>query len=605
MCAINGITREDTGAVEAMNAATLHRGPEGSRVAVFPGVTLGQNRLAIIDLSPLGAQPMQDSSGRFALVYNGELYNYRELRAELREYPFRSQSDTEVVLAAWSTWGEQALTRFNGIFALALLDRQDGTLYLARDSAGIKPLYTYIDARGLRFSSEMAGILADQSVPRTLSRTALASYMRFLYTPGPATLCEGIAKFPAGHVGAWKDGALRLRPFARANDARAGAARTERLSQVRATVGEAVRRQLVSDRPVGIFLSGGLDSSIILAEASATHPKIHTFSSSFALEAGEEEHKFNADAALARESAALFGATHKELVIEERDLPQLFLDAAAHLGEPVANPTIAAQLSLARFAKQDATVVLTGDGGDELFGGYPRYRLSRAMDTYQRALPGVARKLLSIFEPLQKLDAAPDQARVERFLMLKDTELSRVLSSVPPVPREAIAAVFAQIDAADPTERLMAFDRRTWLIDEALLRTDRLSMAASVEARTPFLDNQVIDLAERLSIEEKVTEFGSKILLREAYRDVLPASVIDAPKRGWFSPGAKWMRRPHFKAFAQEVLSPSYHEATKELFDWRRIEDTLERHSRGEYHLHPLWAVLSFQLWAKHYRIRL
>lgn len=604
MCAINGITEENTALVEQMNAKTVHRGPEGSRAEALPGVTLGQNRLAIIDLSPLGAQPMVDASGRYTIVYNGELYNYRELRAELTGYPFRSHSDTEVVLAAWSRWGEGALQRFNGIFALALYDREDGALYLARDRSGVKPLYTYIDAQGLRFSSEIAGILADTRVPRTLSKDAFASYMRFLYTPGPNTLFAGIEKFPAGHVGVWRNGALSTRQFFTQTKMTLPQTRDERLRATRETVGGAVRRQLVSDRPVGIFLSGGLDSSIILAEASKTHPKIHTFSSSFALSEGEEEGKFNADSLLARESAALFGATHKELVIEERDLPQLLLDAAVHLGEPIANPTVAAQLALARFAKPDATVVLTGDGGDELFGGYPRYRLSRAMDTYQRAIPRLVRRLLGAVDVLHKLNTAPDYARAARFLMLKDKELSRVLSLVPEPPRDEITQLFNGIDAEDPTERLMAFDRRTWLVDEALFRTDRLTMAASVEARTPFLDTEVIDFAGSLSIEEKVTEWNSKILLRDAYRDVLPASVTAAPKRGWQSPGAKWLRRPAFLAFAREVLSPTYHAATSSLFDWQKVEETLSAHVRGEYHLHPLWAALSFQLWARQYDIR-
>lgn len=604
MCAINGITREDRSLVEAMNRSTLHRGPEGSRALEVGGITLGQNRLAIIDLSPLGAQPMEDASGRYVVVYNGELYNYRELRAELASYPFRSESDTEVLLVAWSAWGVEALSRLNGIFAFALYDKKDGTLYLARDRSGIKPLYTYEDARGLRFSSEIAGILADPSVPRTLSREAFGAYMRFLYTPAPRTPFAGIAKFPAGHVGVWKRGALSVRPYGATPKPALPSEQGARLEAVRGTIGSAVRRQLVSDRPVGIFLSGGLDSSIILAEASKTHPHMHTFSSSFALDESEEEGKFNADAALARLSSERFASTHHELVIEERDLPGLLSEATLHLGEPVSNPTIAAQLALSRFAKPAATVVLTGDGGDELFGGYPRYRLSRLMDLYQARVPALLRRSLS-FGALKKLNEAPGLSRILRFMALKDAELSLVLAQVPPVDEAAISATWQRFGTEAPTQALMDYDRATWLVDEALLRTDRLSMAASVEARTPLLDEEVIALAGALSLDEKVTVMSGKRILRDAYRAILPREVINAPKRGWFSPGAKWLRRPHFLAFAREVLSPSYHEATSSLFDWKGIEQALERHREGGYHLNPLWAALTFQLWAKHYDVTL
>lgn len=605
MCAINGITNTDEQLVAAMNAATSYRGPEGSSVSVVGTVTLGHNRLAIIDLSPGGAQPMEGAGGRYTVVYNGELYNYKELKAELHDYPFRSDSDTEVVLAAWSVWGEAALSRMNGIFAFALFDAEDGTLYLARDRSGIKPLYVYQDKKGLRFSSEIAGLLADPSIPRTLSKPAFASYVRFLYTPAPDTLFSGITTFPPGHVGRFTDGTFESHAFGTPEKKTLPTSREERMVALRDTLASAVTRQLVSDRPVGILLSGGLDSSILLAEATKTHPAIHTFSASFALGPGEEEAKFNADAVLARESAKYFGATHHELVIEERDLPKLLLDAAAHLGEPIANPTVAAQLALARFAKKDATVVLTGDGGDELFGGYPRYRLSRLMDSYQGALPSLVRRTLSGIGPFGKLNTSPGYERVARFLMLKDEELARVLRETSAPPQSAIQEILKGLVTENPTEQLMEFDRHTWLVDEALLRTDRLSMAAAVEARTPFLDDEVVAFARALPMDEKVNEFTTKIVLRDAYRSLLPQSVIAAPKRGWFSPGAKWLRRPDFLSFAREVLSVSYHEPTSRLFDWKKVEDTLERHERGEYHLHPLWMALSFQLWAKAHNVNL
>ncbi|MBX9765542.1 asparagine synthase (glutamine-hydrolyzing), partial [Patescibacteria group bacterium] len=392
MCAINGIVggkgKGDEALIVGMNAATKHRGPDGSRVFFDSGVALGFNRLAIIDLSEGAMQPMSDVSGRYTLVFNGEIYNYRELKRELSEYPFKTESDTEVVLAAYSRWGETAFSRLNGMFGLAVYDSKEKKLVIARDSAGIKPLYYHFENGRLLFSSEIKAIL-EAGIPRTLNREAFGHYLRLLYVPAPHTMFTGIKKLLPGHTLTFSEGAIAVAPFrGRFPDAEGAHSFQDAKTLVRKTVEDAVSRQLVSDRPVGLYLSGGIDSSVILASAVKTHPAINSYSVGFSLGEDEQSEKFNADVALAKRTAQHFGATHHEFMLSSEDVLSLFTDAVRHLDEPIGNATALSQLYLARMVKPTATVVLTGDGGDEMFGGYERYRLAHIAERFGGLVPG-------------------------------------------------------------------------------------------------------------------------------------------------------------------------------------------------------------------------
>ncbi|HYF10377.1 MAG TPA: asparagine synthase (glutamine-hydrolyzing) [Candidatus Paceibacterota bacterium] len=607
MCAINGFTWEDASLAERMNAATAHRGPDATDCFTAAGISFGHNRLAIIDLSERSAQPMTDASGRYTLVFNGQIYNFKELKAELSEYPFRSEGDTEVILAAYARWGREAVKRLNGMFAFAIWDREQKELFLARDHAGIKPLYYAETPQGLIFSSEIQGIL-EHDIPRRLDRGSFGRYLRLLYAPGPATMFEGIRKLPAASYGVFKEGRLSIESYWDAHNG----VETEKLSsaewrkRLAEQVDRSVASQLVSDRPLGIYLSGGIDSSAVLDAASRIRPGIDTFSVGFALAPEEQAEKFNADFELARRTAAHYGTNHHEVLLSAEDAVALLEPAIRHLGQPIANATILPMFALARFTKDKATVVLGGDGGDELFGGYERYRLSRAASLYQWYVPGFLRSLLSVHPTFAKLAVPAGAQRMEFFMAEKEKAVRRFLSPDVDLSVGEVFAPHLSHGAAEFEDAFMEADRKTWLVDEALAMSDSMSMSAGVETRPPLLDRDMIELSAHMPLSEKVSLGATKIAFKDAFRTRLPGYLFDQPKRGWFSPGAKWLRREPFKSFAREVLSEAYYPPTASLFNWPEISRMLDEHVTGEaYHLNQLWAVLTFQVWAKLYKVTL
>jgi asparagine synthase (glutamine-hydrolysing) len=607
MCSINGFTWRDETLVRRMNTVTKHRGPDGTGVFVADGISLGHNRLAIIDLSPAGAQPMKSGDGRFVIVFNGEIYNYRELKRELSGYQWRSESDTEVILAAYERWGIATFSRLSGIFAFALWDTKEGKLLLVRDPMGVKPLY-YCERGGrVIFSSEIKAILEYGDIPRRLDPLALNLYLRVNYTPAPLTMFSGIRKLPAGHLLVWKEGKFAIENYlSKEQPTHSRAPRAALAAELRRKVRESVKRQLVSDRPVGLYLSGGIDSNAVLEAMTAAQGRVESFSVGFELTEAEQREKFNADFSLARRVAKHFGATHHEVLLSPREIPQLFEESVYHLDEPVANATSIPMLKLARFAKKRVTVVLGGDGGDELFGGYERYRLALLSSCYRRMPETVRAACALAFPALRKLDTAEGIERFAQFNFLKENKLRPLLSQFayhPHSAREFFKDRFFSTARAPFETQFMKADRESWLTDESLLRTDKMSMASGLEARVPLLDLPLVAFADAIPLRQKVSLFRTKIILKEAFKGVLPPELFHQPKRGWFSPAAKWLRYPHIAAFARAVLSPDYAEATRRLFNWNAIRARLEAHLRGEYHLTELWALLTLQLWARRFTV--
>lgn len=625
MCSINGFTWRDEELVRRMNTITAHRGPDGTGVFTAPGISLGHNRLAIIDLSPAGAQPMRSRNGRFVISFNGEIYNYRELRREIGDrYPFVSATDTEVILAAYEKWGEHAFARLHGMFAFALWDEKEQKLLLVRDPVGIKPLYYYESEGRLVFASEIKAILEHPQTPKRIDPLALDLYLRVNYVPAPRTLFSGIKKLLHGQMLVYKNGKGVLREYVPKNEpVISPLPRRMLLQELRERVRESVQTQLVSDRPVGLYLSGGIDSSAVLEGMARASKKVETFSVGFALREGEQQEKFNADFLLARRTAKFFGATHHEVLLSPNEILPLFENAVYQLDEPVSNATIIPMFKLARFAKERVAVVLGGDGGDELFGGYERYRLS-LLSSHYRYLPALARRSANIaFPKLRKLDTAAGIERYAQFHFLKEDKLKPLLAPSAYHPRAAqdffSSRFFPQdadvrgygdtridADKRKPFEtKFMEVDRESWLPDESLLRSDKMSMAFGLEARVPLLDVPLIAFADTVPLARKVSLFNTKIILKEAFRGLLPNELLLQPKRGWFSPGAKWLRYPHIAAFAREVLSPDYAEATRSLFNWDAVRARLEAHLSGGYHLTELWAILTLQLWARKFKVSL
>jgi len=608
MCSINGFTWADKELITRMNTATAHRGPDGTGVFVAPEISLGHNRLAIIDLSPAGAQPMKSADERLTIVFNGEIYNFRELKKELAPYPWRSESDTEVILAAYERWGEKAFARLDGIFAFALYDRGNNRLLLVRDPQGVKPLYYAEKSGKLLFASEIKALLEWKEMPRRISREALDIYMRILYVPAPLTMFEGIQKLLPGHFLSYRNGSTTLLPYDIRKDAPISYAPfEEQKKELYRLVGESVKAQLVSDRPVGLYLSGGVDSTAVLEAMTRASGSVESFSVGFELQCHEEPHKFNADFLLARKTARHFGATHNEVLLSPHEIIPLFEEAMYHLDEPIANATIIPMLKLARFAKQKVAVVFGGDGGDELFGGYERYRWS-LISSHYRKVPAFLRHVVQGLTPnLKRLDAKEGIERFVRFHFQKENILRPLL---------ALSAYRTGVSEAFFTERFfemieqpfeaqfMRVDRESWLIDESLLRSDKMSMAGGIEARVPLLAPALIRFADSVPLQHKVSLTRTKILLKEAFRGHLPDELLEQPKRGWFSPAAKWLRYPEVAAYAKEALSPDYTEATRELFDWQEVRRRLTAHLAGEYHLNPLWAILTLQVWARTFKVK-
>ncbi|OHA47459.1 MAG: asparagine synthase (glutamine-hydrolyzing), partial [Candidatus Taylorbacteria bacterium RIFCSPLOWO2_12_FULL_49_67] len=338
MCSINGFSWRDETLIKKMNAVTTHRGPDGSGTFVGSSVTLGHNRLSIIDLSDAGNQPMKSDDGRYVISFNGEIYNFRELKKELSSYPFKSQSDTEVILAAFSAWGESAFSRLNGMFAFALWDEKEKMLRLVRDPVGIKPLYYHIDGTRLIFASEIKAILKDAKVSRRINPLALDCYLRLNYVPAPLTMFRDIKKLLPGKILRHQNGKVELVHYATQKiPALSLESRNVLAAELLEKVHKSVEAQLVSDRPVGLYLSGGIDSSAILESMAHARGVVETFSVGFELREGEQAEKFNADFLLARRTAKYFGAKHHEVLLSPKEIIPLFEEAVYHLDEPISN----------------------------------------------------------------------------------------------------------------------------------------------------------------------------------------------------------------------------------------------------------------------------
>lgn len=610
MCAINGFNFRNENLISKMNAATRHRGPDGTDIFLDEEISLGHNRLSIIDLTDAASQPMPSNDDNLTIVFNGEIYNFLDLKRELADnYQFKTSSDTEVILAAYKKWGARCVKKFNGIFAFAVWDKLKQELFLARDQMGVKPLYYFWDGQKFIFSSEIKAIL-EHNIPRVLDKEAFNHYLRVLYAPEPLTMFKSINKFPLASYGILKNNNFEIHNYwdFKAKEKFFGT-KKKLAAELREKVEQAVKSQLVSDRPLGIYLSGGMDSSIILDCAAAERGKIDTFSVGFALKEEEQKEKFNADFNLARRTASYYNTNHHEVLLSPQDILDLLDKAVWQMDEPISNPTAIAMMKLAGFTKDKADVVLGGDGGDELFGGYDRYRLSLAASYYQK-LPAFIRKFLSPYQKFGKLNMPAGIERFALFMFQKDDILRRAATSdffSPDITKDFFAEkYFRDMGARKFEEVLMEVDRKSWLADFSLMLTDKMSMSFGLEARVPFLDKDLVEFAARIPLEYKVSLFNTKIILKEAFCGRIPDFLFNQPKRGWFSPAAKWLRYGEIYDYAGRILRKDYFSETSEIFNWPELQRILEKHRDGkEYNLNILWAILTFQIWAKKYKIQI
>jgi len=620
MCGIAGIVyddserRVDRAALERMCDQIVHRGPDDRGIWESPGVGLGHQRLSIIDLSAAGHQPMSNEDGSVWVTYNGEIYNFAELRAELegRGHQFRSRTDTEVLVHLYEELGDGLVERLDGMFAFGLWDARRRRLLLARDRVGKKPLKYAEVPGGLVFASELKSILASGLVEPDVDLGAIDRFLCLSYVPAPDTGLRGIQKLPAGHLLVWENGETRVERYW-SLDYRNKQSRTpdEWAVAVRSEVRDAVDRRLISDVPLGAFLSGGIDSSIVVAcmAESGSRP-VETFSIGF-------EHEAYNELPHARAIAERYGTSHHEFVVRADDaelLPRL----ARHYEEPYSDPSALPSYFLARETRRHVTVALNGDGGDEGFTGYQRYAQARAWDARSwlgrlglgsaarlsaGAVAGVSSDLARQLDAFAHL-SSPELARRYGWLMrlLSDRERSRLYTAEMRAHLETSAAQLLGRWTDDPRAGRETFDRlcyadvRGYLADELMTKMDLASMAHSLEARSPLLDHRVLELAASAPAEIRCPGGNLKGLLKHAFRDVFPAELLERPKQGFALPLHDWFRGP-LRPLAEELLL-SEQTRIRRYVHGPALATLLREHMEGRAQRGVLlWALSMLELW--------
>ncbi len=598
--------------VHGMCEVIRHRGPDDEGLHAEAGVGLGMRRLSIIDLST-GHQPIHNEDRTVWIVFNGEIYNYRELRTELQAagHRFYTASDTEVIVHAYEQWGEGAFGRLRGMFGIAIWDRPKRTLVLARDRAGIKPLhYTERDGR-LYFASEIKSLMAAGAVDREIDFEALDHYLSYLYAPRDRALFKGVRKLPPGHLLRWREGRAEIvryweisatEPYEGTPEAAATA--------LRDVLADAVRSHMISDVPLGAFLSGGVDSSLVVGLMSeASSQPVKTFSIGFdEPEFDELEH--------ARTVAQHFGTEHHEFVVRPDGLS--ILDRLiAHFDEPFADSSAIPTWYVSEVASRHVTVVLSGDGGDELFGGYDRYLPHPRVAQFDRlTLPG-ARQIAGAVWPV-----LPHGVRGKNFLRhVSRNDDGRYLDSLsffqpdekqalyaPEVRatlagwnvERALEAQLARFASLPAHSRMMRLDFETYLPEDVLTKVDRMSMAHSIESRVPLLDNRVIDFAATLPSDLKILNGRRKHILKEAARTLLPAGILDRKKQGFGVPLGAWFRGGLTDVFSDVLRSPLTRQ--RGYFEPRFVDRLVDEHLSGRRdHTLRLWQLMVFELWHRQY----
>lgn len=613
MCGIAGLVGPASSGdkAAAMAAALRHRGPDGDGFWIGDDIAFAHRRLAIIDLAG-GVQPMQSASGRWTLTYNGELYNYRALRdGPLGDYPYQTDSDTEVVLAALEKWGEAALAKFNGMFALAAFDAQTGHVLLARDGAGIKPLYhARLDDGTLVFGSEIAAIQAAGHAPG-VDESSLDTFLDIRFVPAPRTLFRGVEKLRPGHF-LWVAGngtpGSQQRFVAPAPVIDHSLSRPERVTRLRDAMLAGVERQLVADVPIGILLSGGIDSAAVAAAAVRAGGQVSTFCVGYG-----QDHWSN-EFAEARETAELLGTDHHELRIDAEAAITGMRALISHLEEPVVTTSLFSYFLLCQAVAQHRKVVLSGQGADEPWGGYGRHRVAAL-----HGLLGVARWLPEKLPVLKQHQeswsrlraAAGGGAEAERWaalhMLFDKNDRDRIRPST--VPGAAGAAALADVSSMLPSdasalERLLAMETRTSLPDNLLMLGDKLSMAWGLEVRVPLLDSDYLELVEATPGHlRRGGLFGGtgKVLHKQVCRSLLPSSIVDRPKKGFQSPIAVWLRDHLGDHLAGMIERPR--SFTRAHLDVGVARNLLARHRRAssgslERQLFALWVL---EEWHAHY----
>jgi asparagine synthase (glutamine-hydrolysing) len=620
MCGIAGQARADERPIrrtliEGMCAALEHRGPDARGVHIGARVGLGIQRLRVIDLET-GDQPIRNEDGSVVVVFNGEIYNYRELRAQLRAkgHRFATEGDTEVIVHLYEEHGASCVRLLDGMFAFALWDAREATLLLARDRVGKKPLFYAQRESSLTFASELGALVVDEEIERRVDPRALDCFLAYGCIQAPLSIFQGVSKLPPASTLLYRDGKVEIARYWRLDYSRKRAIgdRREIASEVRESIRQAVRKRLISDVPLGAFLSGGIDSSaVVWAMAQASSEPVKTFSIGFASEDFDELPH-------ARTIARLFGTEHHELVVEP-DAIEVVPRIVRHYGEPFADASAIPSFYVSEMTRRHVTVALNGDGGDESFGGYSRYAAMQMMDRLARLprpVPATASALAGwlpagravngrrerIRRLLGSLALAPP-ARYARYMACFDEREREALytdelkaelgeSAAPAV----IAEPWLAASGSSPIDVALEVDVEFFLPADLLVKIDIATMAHSLEARSPLLDPALMQLAASLPPELKVHGTQKKVILREAMRGHLPDEILDRPKQGFGVPLVHWLRG-ELRQWSREILLDDA-AVGRGYFRRERVQWLLDRHASGREDCSTrIWALLMLELW--------
>ena len=610
----------DAAVLKRMNDRITHRGPDDEGVFVQGPAGLAMRRLKIIDLAT-GHQPMTGEDGRVWTVFNGEIYNYRELREAhaARGHVFTTRSDTEVIVHGYEERGVASVGDLDGMFAVAIWDAPARTLLLARDRLGIKPLYYAVLPDQIVFASELKALLEHPAIERTLDLTALSRYLAHEYVPAPHSILRAVRKLPAGHWLTYTDGRVKLEPYWDVHFQRgAGIDEAEAVEALRAALDRSVKQHLVSDVPLGVFLSGGIDSSAVAAFAARHFPgRLKTFSIGF------EDPSFD-ETAHARRVARVLDTDHQEEILDPRAALDLVTRLPELLDEPLGDASFLPTYLLSRFTRRSATVALSGDGGDELFAGYPTYQAHRLAGPLELIPPLLRRRLLrpvverlpvsldnlSFDFKLKRFVAGLDFAPVDRhaawlgsFTPAEQKELftaDALARMEAPPSYAAFHEMLSHAPSASGLERMLYLDLKGYLGEGVLTKVDRASMACSLEVRVPLLDHRVVELATSLPMHLKLRRVTTKYVLKRALAGVLPRDILERPKKGFGIPLGRWFRG-ELAPMLRDVCAPDVIRRAG-LFRPEAVGRLLAEHAEGRHdHRKKLYTLLAFQLWASRY----
>lgn len=625
MCGICGIasrqkTPIDSVRLKKMNDALIHRGPDSDGYFQQPGIGMAMRRLKVIDLST-GEQPMTNENRTIQVIFNGEIYNYKEIRNQLisQGHVFHSHSDTECIVHLFEQYGSQFMHHLRGMFAIALWDTAKQVLWLVRDRLGKKPLYYYQDQNDFYFSSEITSLLCGLKYKPPIDLAAINLYLSLQYIPDPLTAYKGIFSLPPAHYLTWQDGTLHLERYWEINyEPKFSADKEDLKAELKEILSEAVRLRMISDVPIGAHLSGGIDSSIIVSlMAKFSQRPVKTFSVGF------KETSFS-ELSFAHAVANRYSTEQHEFMLEWGSIPEVLGEILKHTGQPLADPSLIPLFHLSKVTRQYVTVALNGDGGDESFAGYARYWLDPLANLY-RKIPGLLSKkiLPAMLDQFKDIDEQPSGTSIINGLkrlrevasidprasilrwgsyfspaQLKNLWNPLILAELnPDHAQEWLLQRFTTAMAKSYLDRTLSTDIHTYLPGDLLVKADRMSMAHSLESRSPFLDHKLVEWAARLPAKYKTKILSGKVLLRETFASELPENVNQRGKQGFGIPISAWCRGPLYTWIKEVLLNP-----TPPFSDWfnsKMIEQLVSDHKNGKQdHGKRLWALAVLSVWS-------